>query len=40
MPSFDIVSEVDLQEARNAVDNGAAKWSPVLTSVTLKPHLS
>ena len=21
MPSFDIVSEVDLQEARNAVDN-------------------
>ena len=23
MPSFDIVSEVDLQEARNAVDNAS-----------------
>lgn len=23
MPSFDIVSEVDLQEAKNAVDNAA-----------------
>lgn len=40
MPSFDIVSEVDLQEARNAVDNASAKWSPVLTSVMLKLHLS
>lgn len=30
MPSFDIVSEVDLQEARNAVDNASR----------LKPHLS
>ncbi len=40
MPSFDIVSEVDLQEARNAVVTRAAKWSPVLTSVMLKPHLA
>ncbi len=37
---FRFVSEVDLQEARNAVDNASREWSPVLTSVTLKPHLS
>lgn len=40
MPSFDIVSEVDLQEARNAVDNASREVDPVLTSVMLKPHLS
>lgn len=40
MPSFDIVSEVDLQEARNAVDNASREVESVLTSVMLKPHLS
>ena len=41
MPFFDIVSEVDLQEARNAVDNASRESGvPFLTSVTLKPHLS
>ncbi|MCW0136399.1 DUF520 family protein [Escherichia coli] len=39
MPSFDIVSEVDLQEARNAVDNASREVESVLTSVMLKPHL-
>ena len=29
MPSFDIVSEVDLQEARNAVDNASEPRSGV-----------
>lgn len=33
MPSFDIVSEVDLQEARNGVDNAVREVSLVLTSV-------
>lgn len=28
MPSFDIVSEVDLQEARNAVDNASREVGP------------
>ena len=38
MPSFDIVSEVDLQEARNAVDNASREVESRF--VALKPLLS
>ena len=38
MPSFDIVSEVDLQEARNAVDNASREVE--LIFVALKRLLS
>lgn len=40
MPSFDIVSEVDLQEARNAVDNASREVESRFDFRNVKPHLS
>ena len=40
MPSFDIVSEIDMQEVRNAVENATRDPAPAGIFATCRPALS